>query len=86
MYYIFTALFVACMHPGTVDYLQPVSSSIWVRAMATEAESPQPIYHEHFFRSCRDLVATHFGIDIHRDVDVENCINVFRFLSSSMHV
>ena len=49
--------------------------------MTNEALEPPPFYSDSFFHLCYDLVLDHFGLDINRDVNVSNALQVYTYLS-----
>ncbi len=52
--------------------------------MQVESITPEPPYSIDFYDDCAGLVTRGFNIDLHRDINVENCIDVY-FLSSREH-
>ena len=48
--------------------------------MSTEACKPPPMYDTEFYTQCANLVRHQFGIDLHRDLSIENSVRVYLYL------
>ncbi len=68
---------------GTTDYLKSVDTTI--RNCAThQAESPPCGFGDHFYSVCHELVKEQLNIVLHRDLNVNNCLNVFTYLINNL--
>ena len=72
--------YVACI-TGRVDHLKPVNWTVWGTAMAQEAQPPPPMFDVDFYEECAELVKNQFGIDLNRDVNSNNCVDIYLYLS-----
>ena len=69
---------------GTQSYMMPAAADVWYTAM-TEYASPPPAYFDfHFFSECHSLVLDNYNLDLHQDVDVDNCIDIYIFLVNNI--
>ena len=65
---------------GAEDYTQPISSGLWSTAMSTKSKVPEATYSIDFYERSARLIEDNFGIDLHRDINFENCIEVYVYL------
>ena len=48
--------------------------------MSNKSKVPEPTYSIDFYERSARLVEENFGIDLHRDINFENCIRVYMYL------
>lgn len=64
---------------GTQNYIQPLDRDVWLLA-AKEAVKPTPSYSSSFCLRCIHLTKEKFGIDLFKDVDIHNSLDVYNYL------
>lgn len=64
---------------GSQDYAKPLNLDLLEEA-TTESRIPTTIYTEDFYTMCMDLVREEFGLDLFRDITIDNSLDVYCFL------
>ena len=72
-----------CTIIGNADYLGPVDGLVWAKAMSESNEAP-PLFTEPFYERCVNLVKSHIGIDLCRDICKNNFLSVYTYLISML--
>ena len=69
---------------GTTDYLKPIDRTI-VTISKSDAHLSRSIVDDDFYVACMSIVQDNFGpsFDLHRDVNVDNCLDVYSLLLES---
>lgn len=65
---------------GTSNYLKAVDPNLWYGAFSSQASQPPPMYTPDFYSVCIDMVRHEFDIDLNRDINISNCLDVYNFL------
>jgi hypothetical protein len=73
-----------CTLIGTTDYLKPIDSTI-VAFSETDAHLSRSIVDDDFYVACMSIAQDNFGpsFDLHRDVNVDNSLDVYTLLVES---
>ena len=64
---------------GTVDYLKPVDPNVWHGASTLTSVAPS-WYSPEFYLECVEAVQEEFDLDLNRDIDVCNCLDIYNYL------
>ena len=75
--------FVLLIFTGTTDYLKSVDPNMWYEASSSPCNESPPWYSPEFYMECADSIQDEFGIDLNRDIDISNCLDVYNFLVDS---
>ena len=63
---------------GTTDYLKSVDPNmVWYGACSHLCDESPPWYSPNFNLECADSIQDECGIDLNRDSDISNCLNVY---------
>lgn len=73
-----------CTPAGVEDYLKNIDVQVWILAMANEAQKPPQSFDDEFYQECHSLVSQQFNIDLHQDISLSNCLNVYKFLCDNI--
>ena len=59
------------------------TAAIWYTAM-TESARPPSAHFDYHFSECYSFVSENYNLDLHQDVDVDNCIDIYLFLVNNI--
>ena len=67
----------------TQSYMMP-AAAVWYTAMTENASPLQHILISTSSPSAYSLVLDNYNLDLHQDVDVDNCIDIYMFLVNNI--
>ena len=68
---------------GTANYLKVVDPNLFYGASLMFARQPAPMYSPEFYTECVQYVREEFLIDLNRDLNMSNCLDIYNVLVGS---
>ena len=63
----------------------PAAADVWYTAATELAKHPPCQFDDTFFSECYSMVKNYYNLDIHKDVHVDNCLELYLFLVNNVH-